>query len=200
MKKLAIMFVAFMAIAGVVFAENKTTIESGRNETAAETSTVEEDSFVVIRRFDNLSSQEFLSSIAQEFKGRVVLIHIWMHYCKLSHDAIKSIATIRPELSKKGCVFIYIPVLLEKEDINDPYWERMAKKYGGYHYFLNRKLELDFREHLGITGAPTNILLNKNGTISFVNSDGSVTYDKPKGGNPKDINVLKRHIEAALAK
>ena len=99
--------------------------------------------------------------------------------------AMKQIDDIKPELMKKGCVFVYITGETSPFDT----WNKMIGGIDGEHYRLTDKQWEEMCMALGIPGIPSYLLLDKKGERAYDNLN--------EGGYPGS-EILKNKIEAAL--
>jgi hypothetical protein len=101
--------------------------------------------------------------------------------------AMKKIDEIKPELTKKDCIFVYITG--ESSPLDK--WEAMISNIEGVHYRLTNKQWGAISQHYGLLGIPSYMVINK---------DGSVAYDNFKTGGYPGSDVLQNEVEVALTK
>ena len=142
----------------------------------------------VIKKIDNnIKGADILPTIVKDYEGKVVLIDFWATWCGPCRAAMKQLDTIKPELQKKGVVFLYVTG--ETSPIRT--WEAMIKNIKGDHYRLTNKQWDDLCTQLSITGIPAYMLLNK---------DGSVAYNNLSTGGYPGNDIIRNNIEVALTK
>lgn len=130
---------------------------------------------------------DILPAIAANYKGKVALIDFWATWCGPCRAAMKKIDEIKPELSQKGCVFVYVTG--ETSPVSD--WNAMIPGIGGDHYRLTDAQWSELCQQLNIPGIPAYLLLGK---------DGKTAYDNLSEGGYPGSEVLKNNIEVALTK
>lgn len=135
----------------------------------------------------SVEGKDALQTIAANYKGKVVLFDFWATWCGPCRMAMKKIDEIKPEMSKKGCVFVYIT------GETSPYdnWAEMIKGIDGDHYRLTSKQWSDLCKTLNIPGIPAYLLLDKK---------GEKAYDNLGTGGYPGSDILKNEIEVALTK
>lgn len=135
----------------------------------------------------NVHGEDILKAIKENYKGKVALLDFWATWCPPCRQAMKSVDEIKPELEKKGCVFVYVTgetSPLEK-------WNAMIPNIAGDHYRLTNQQWEELCEHLNIPGIPAYMLIGK---------DGKSVYDNLSQGGYPGNEILKNNIEVALTK
>ena len=130
---------------------------------------------------------DILPAITKAYEGKVVLIDFWATWCGPCRAAMKTIDAIKPELEKKGVVFVYVT----GETSPQATWDTMIKKISGDHYRLTNKQWSDLGSQLGMQGIPCYLMLNKDGSVAYSN----VT----EGGYPGN-EIIQNNAEVALTK
>lgn len=133
----------------------------------------------------SVAGKDVLAYLKQEYKGKVALIDFWATWCGPCRMAMKQVDEIKPELTQKGVVFIYVTGETSPVDT----WSEMVKSIDGIHYRLTDKQWGEMCRALNIPGIPAYLLLNKKGEHAYDNLS--------RGGYPGS-EVLKNNIEVAL--
>lgn len=134
-----------------------------------------------------ISGHDAFEVIKNKYKGKVVLIDFWATWCPPCRAAMKEVDQIKPELQKKGAVFVYIT----GETSPEAEWKNALQVISGDHYRLTDKQWSALGGELNMPGIPAYMLLNKDGSVAFSN----VT----EGGYPGN-SLIQNKIETALTK
>ncbi len=149
--------------------------------------TPEKKASVVKTVATDVAGTDVLSVLAKNYEGKVVVIDFWATWCGPCRQAMKLIDEIKPELQKKGVVFVY----LTGETSPLAKWQEMIANIEGDHYRLTKKQWGELCGNLGLLGIPSYMILNK---------DGSTAYDNFKTGGYPGSDVLQNQAEVALTK
>ena len=149
--------------------------------------TPEKKASVVKTVATDVAGTDVLSVLAKNYEGKVVVIDFWATWCGPCRQAMKLIDEIKPELQKKGVVFVY----LTGETSPLAKWQEMIANIEGDHYRLTKKQWGELCGNLGLLGIPSYMILNK---------DGSTAYDNFKTGGYPGSDVLLNQAEVALTK
>lgn len=133
----------------------------------------------------NVHGEAIMQAIADKYKGKVVLFDFWATWCGPCRMAMKQVDEIKPELMKKGCVFVYVT----GETSPEKTWKEMITRIDGDHYRLTGQQWSELCQSLNIPGIPAYLLLNKK---------GEKVYDNLSQGGYPGSEILKNNIEVAL--
>jgi thiol-disulfide isomerase/thioredoxin len=117
-------------------------------------------------------------------KGKVVLLDFWATWCGPCKKIMPVIQKLSEEFKDKGVAIFGVNTWEKKDGVAKTYME--SKKYTYGCLLAGEELAKTY----GITGIPTLILINKDGTIAFA--------EMGAGGDTK--KMLQEAITAALAK
>lgn len=134
-----------------------------------------------------LNGHDAFETIKNKYKGKVVLIDFWATWCPPCRAAMKEVDQIKPELLKKGAVFVYVT----GETSPEAEWKNALQVISGDHYRLTEKQWNELGGELNMPGIPAYMLLNKDGSVAYSN----VT----EGGYPGN-SLIQNQIETALTK
>lgn len=183
--------VLFLSLAAMVFAtscaKKPTSANAATPTTEQQTADAKAANSTIKTIPANVSGADILSTIAANYKGKVVLIDFWATWCGPCRMAMKQIDEIKPELAKKGCVFVYVT----GETSPETAWKDMIAGIEGDHYRLTDKQWSELCQQLNIPGIPAYLLLGK---------DGKTAYDNLSEGGYPGSEILKNNIEVALTK
>lgn len=185
MKRTLFLSACLLLLAGSGCAKTQPT-----SETVPEVTTIENvaaEPYTVKTIDGTLKGQDILTAITKNYKGKVVVIDFWATWCGPCRMAMKEVDKIKPELQKKGVVFVYVT----GETSPEADWKAMLPNISGDHYRLSKEQWSDLCSTLKMPGIPSYMILNKDGSTAFSN----VT----QGGYPGNETV-QNNAEVALSK
>lgn len=188
MKKTLLLLAAATLVVTSGCAKKPTQAEAATVQSTTTVSQVQAKANYVVKTIPTtVHGADILPAIAANYKGQVVLIDFWATWCGPCRKAMTQIDEIKPELSKKGCVFVYVT----GETSPEADWNAMIKNIEGEHYRLTKDQWSELCQELGIPGIPAYLLLGKDGKTAFDNLS--------EGGYPGS-EILQNNIEVALTK
>ena len=183
-----------LLLTAVVGCKNKTNSPEAQaasgepTEQNAATAAGESKSQAVVRQIDpNLSGNDALEAIKNNYKGKVAFFDFWATWCPPCRAAMREVDQIKPELQQQGAVFVYIT----GETSPEAEWKNSLTEIAGDHYRLTDKQWSEINSALHMPGIPAYFLLDRKGEIAFSNLT--------EGGYPGN-EVVKEVITKALNK
>ena len=118
------------------------------------------------------------------FRGKVVLLSFWASWCAPCRNELASLDRLQAMLG--GADFIVVPISVDGSEsaIKSTYSD-----YGVSHLGIYRELSDDLPLLLGVDRVPTNIVVNRDGSIVTM-STGATQWD-----SPGVLNMIKSYIK-----
>ena len=181
MKKLFLIALAAFLTIGTSCGKNRNTTEKVTPENEQTTETPK----AILKKIDaNLTGEAVFKAIADNYKGKVVVIDFWATWCGPCRMAMKQIDAIKEDLVNKGATFVYIT----GETSPKADFDAMFNGIAGDHYRLTDAQWKTVLTQFGIQGIPYYVVLKKDGSTAYT----AMGYP----GNDE----LKMQVEIALSK
>ena len=112
-----------------------------------------------VHQLDETEDEKILSSILQQFEGKVVLIDFWETWCGPCLNAMKQFEPFKEGLMEKGIVFLYLSSASSPVSA----WNNMIPTIKGEHYRLTYQQMGYLQKKYGIIGVPAYMIIDKAG-------------------------------------
>lgn len=89
-----------------------------------------------VKEVPNVSGEQLIQSIVDQYKGKVVLIDCWATWCGPCQTGIKKMEPMKEELAGKDVVFVY----LTNESSDAVSWMKKVEEIKGDHYRISKGL------------------------------------------------------------
>ncbi len=108
------------------------------------------------------------------FRGKVVLLSFWASWCAPCRNELTSLDRLQAMLG--GADFVVVPISVDGSEsaIKSTY-----SSYGVSHLGIYQELSDDLPQLLGVDRVPTNIVVNREGSIVTA-STGATQWDSPR--------------------
>ena len=118
------------------------------------------------------------------FRGKIVLLSFWASWCAPCRNELASLDRLQAMLG--GADFIVVPISVDGSEsaIKSTYSD-----YGVSHLGIYQELSDDLPLLLGVDRIPTNIVVNRDGSI-VTTSTGATQWD-----SPRVLNLIKSYIK-----
>ena len=89
---------------------------------------------LVVNETPAVSKEKLMDAIVSKYKGKAVVVDLWVTWCPPYLGRMKEYASLRSELKDRNVVFVHITNNTSPQKL----WEERIKWIGGEHYYLNQ--------------------------------------------------------------
>ena len=118
---------------------------------------------VFFKRYDDVTPEDILQTILDNYKGKAVLIDMWATWCGPCRAGHKAMAPIKNDLKDKNIQFVYIT----SPSSPPTTWQEMIKEIDGDHYYLTEEQNHYILNYFESEGIPTYAIYNTKGEQTY---------------------------------
>ena len=118
---------------------------------------------VFFKKYDDVTPENILQTILDNYKGKAVLIDMWATWCGPCRAGHKTMAPLKEELKGRNIKFVYITPPSSPPTT----WLEMMKDIDGDHYYLTEEQNHYILSHFESEGIPTYAIYDTKGHQTY---------------------------------
>lgn len=115
-----------------------------------------------IHEIEKVKNEDLFPAILSKFRGHTLLVDFWATWCGPCKMGHKEMEPVKKDWKDKDIVYIYIA----GENSPEGAWKNMVPDIQGEHFRITQSQWDYLSQHLGFTGVPTYIFVDKEGNMT----------------------------------